>query len=314
MFYVYEWFKKDTNEIIYVGKGTRNRYKVRKHNKLFNEIITAYDCDSRIVKYFETEEEAFNYEFQKVNELKTKGQCICNIYNGGFGGTQESWTEEKRKWYSDHNCMKSEKQRERMSKNNPMKNKVISEKVKSKNQRKVNINGVTYKSVGEACKVYNVSFDTMKVWCTKGINPKKELCRYDDENQKYYSNKRYNIGGCKQIQYKTTIYESVLDIAEELKISKYTIYRWAKKGFDDNGNICKYTNDKRDLTFKPYVAGEEKRKPIIVNGILYNSKKEAEEKLNIKKGGLEPYIKGIRKNNKYICEYVNQQPSHEKSK
>ena len=35
MFYVYEWFIKETDEIIYVGKGCRNRYKVRKHNRFF---------------------------------------------------------------------------------------------------------------------------------------------------------------------------------------------------------------------------------------------------------------------------------------
>lgn len=36
MFYVYEWFIKETNEVIYVGKGKGKRYKVRKHNRLFD--------------------------------------------------------------------------------------------------------------------------------------------------------------------------------------------------------------------------------------------------------------------------------------
>lgn len=31
MFYVYEWYIVDTGEIIYVGKGKGNRYKVRKN-------------------------------------------------------------------------------------------------------------------------------------------------------------------------------------------------------------------------------------------------------------------------------------------
>lgn len=30
MFYIYEWFNVDTNEVFYVGKGVYNRYKVKK--------------------------------------------------------------------------------------------------------------------------------------------------------------------------------------------------------------------------------------------------------------------------------------------
>ena len=52
MFYVYEWFIKETNEVIYVGKGCGRRYKVTKHNKFFNDMIKRFDCDSRIIKEF----------------------------------------------------------------------------------------------------------------------------------------------------------------------------------------------------------------------------------------------------------------------
>ena len=40
MFYVYEWFVKESGEVFYVGKGTKNRYKVKKHNKFFNDFIS----------------------------------------------------------------------------------------------------------------------------------------------------------------------------------------------------------------------------------------------------------------------------------
>ena len=83
MFYVYEWYVVESGEIFYVGKGTRNRYKVRKHNKFFNDFITRYNCDSRIIKEFKTEKEAFEYEYERINELKCIGQCVCNIYKGG---------------------------------------------------------------------------------------------------------------------------------------------------------------------------------------------------------------------------------------
>lgn len=310
MFYVYEWYIKDTNEIIYVGKGIRNRYKVKKHNRLFNEMIKRFDCDSRILKYFETEKEAFDYEYERVNELWNMGQCCCNIYKGGLGGTVEWWTEERKQYYSEHNVMKNEKQRKRMSVNNPMKNKEIAKKVNSKNCRPVIINGVEYKSVIDVCQKYNVSYATVNKWCEKGINNLFEPCRYKDEEQVVFVGKRYNKGGSKSVIYNGKKYESPIDLSIELSISKFVVYRWCKKGFDDNGSPCRYADDKRELTYQKYINGEQHKKPIVVNGVLYPSKADAEKALNIKTGGLAPYINGTRKNKKYICEYVNQQPSH----
>ena len=310
MFYVYEWYIKDTNEIIYVGKGCRNRYKVRKHNKLFNEMIKRFDCDTRILKHFDNEKDAFDYEYQRVNELWAIGQSCCNIYKGGLGGTINWWTDEKRKWYSDNNVMKSEYQRKRMSTNNPMKNKEIALKVNEKNKKKVVINDIEYNSVLDVCKKYNVCYETVQKWCKKGTNPFGEKCRYYNEKQVEFVGKRYNIGSCKSVTYNGNHYESTLDLASALNIKKSTAYKWCQNGFDDNGNPCRYNNDTRDLVYKKYINGEQLKKPIIVNGIYYPSKTDAERALNIKGGGLTPYINGTRKNKKYICEYVNQQPSH----
>ena len=133
MFYVYEWFIKENDEVIYVGKGCRRRYKVTKHNKFFNDMIKRFDCDSRIIKEFDNEKDAFSYEYERITELKAKGQCVCNIYEGGCGGTTDWWTEDKKQWYSEHNVMKNEAQRKRMSENNPMKNKSVALKVNKKN-------------------------------------------------------------------------------------------------------------------------------------------------------------------------------------
>ena len=102
MFYVYEWFNVNSGEVIYVGKGTKRRYKVRKHNKLFNELISKVPCDSRIIAEFPSEEEAFLYEQERIAFLKSKGECECNIYKGGFGGSVADWSDDKRKQYSEH--------------------------------------------------------------------------------------------------------------------------------------------------------------------------------------------------------------------
>ena len=310
MFYVYEWFIKETNEVIYVGKGCRQRYKVKKHNKFFNEMIKRFCCDSRIVKFFENEQDAFNYEYERIKELKQKNQCVCNIYEGGTGGITDWWSEERKLWYSKNNVMKNERQRKRMSENNPMKNKEIAFKVNQKNKKQIIINNIEYNSVLEVCNKYNVSYDTIKNWCNKGINPFGEICKYKNQEQVIFTGKRYNKGSCKSLIYKNKEYESPIDLAEELKINKSKIYHWCKKGFDNEGNICKYKNDTRNLIYKKYCIGEQNKKPIIVNGVYYSSKAEAEKALNVKGGGLSQYINGKRKNKKYICEYVNQQPSH----
>ena len=158
MYYVYEWYVIETNEVFYVGKGTRNRYKVKKHNKFFNDFNSRYNCDSTIIKTFQKEEDAFSYEYERIKELKALGQCVCNIYEGGTGGTTSWWTREMRESYSKKNVMKSEKQRIRMSQNNPMKNKEVSQKVGMTKRRRVIIGDRIYNSVSEAKNAYNTCF------------------------------------------------------------------------------------------------------------------------------------------------------------
>lgn len=186
MFYVYEWYIKDTQEIIYVGKGCKNRYKVTKHNKFFNEMIKRYKCESRIIKEFKNEKDAFDYEYIRINELKKKGQCICNIYQGGTGGTVNWWTDELRKQYSENNVMKSEKQRERMKNKNPMSNNDIAEKTNGKKRRKVIIGNITYISIKEAKEALGVSYSNLMTWNKKGITPNGEKIKI--ESQKQYWN------------------------------------------------------------------------------------------------------------------------------
>lgn len=181
MFYVYEWYIVETGEIIYVGKGCRNRYKTTQHNKFFRDMIKRFHCESRIIKEFESELEAYSYEHDRTVELKAIGQCVCNIYLGGTGGTTNWWTNERRHEYSERNVMKTELQRTRMKENNPMKNKEISKKVAASISKTVRINGILYNSLKEASKDFNVSDVTITNWCKKGHNPKGQICEYIDK-------------------------------------------------------------------------------------------------------------------------------------
>ena len=126
MYYVYEWFNKNTNYIFYVGKGCRNRFKSITHrNKLFKKYIAKNECECRIVKTFDLENEAFIFEHERIMFLKENGQAHCNLDNGGKGGCHFVWTEEMRSYKSKYNPMKDMKQRKRMSSYNPMRDKKV---------------------------------------------------------------------------------------------------------------------------------------------------------------------------------------------
>lgn len=313
-FYVYEWFNVKTSEIFYVGKGCNKRATSLSHrNKLFKKYISENQCDYRIAKHFENEDDAFNYEHKRIIELKKIGQATCNLDYGGVGGCNFVWTSEMREYKSQYNPMKSLSQRERMKNKNPMKNKEINEKVAQSIRKPVIIGGIEYKSVREAAKTNGVSEGIIITWCKKGVNDKLQPCKYKNKEQVEFIGKRYNKGCCKPLLYKGKYYESPIDVARELNISNSTVCLWAKKGFDANGNPCKYIDDNKEYIFKPFIYGEAFRKPIKVNGIIYPSKREAEKAFGLKKGGLSRYIAGEYKKPKYVCEYVNQQPSQEKS-
>ena len=194
MFYVYEWYIKDTNEIFYVGKGCGKRYKTtRDRNKLFIDTIQKYNCDSRIIKYFQNEKDAFEYETKRINELKSQGLCKCNIHSGGAGGSSKYWTDQLRQEYSINNPMKAPEQRIRMSINNPMKNKEVVKKVTAKKSKQIIINNIEYESINAVRRHYEVSYDAVKTWCKKGMTPYGEQCRFVNPDHAVTNKRKANI-------------------------------------------------------------------------------------------------------------------------
>lgn len=82
IYYVYEWYNIDTGEIFYVGKGRGLRCQHRapgNRNKKFVNYVNKNNCTYR--KVFENldEETACGLEDKRIKELKSKGQCICNL-------------------------------------------------------------------------------------------------------------------------------------------------------------------------------------------------------------------------------------------
>lgn len=302
MYYVYEWYEINTNEIFYVGKGCGERYKCRKRNNKFNEYVKNHECDSRIIKYFDTEQEAFEYEYIRIEELKMAGQCSCNVMKGGRGGTAECWSDESREYYSEHNIMKEKEQRERMSKFNPMKNKEIAIRTNSKKRKAVVIGDKEYESVKEAMLAYGICWDVFNNWCIKGTNPFGEKCKYKDEPQVESKDEQFNNKKCNSIIYGGTKYNSKTDLAKEKGVSPGTVSKWLRRGFGPHGVPCAFDNS--------VTCSINKRvKPVIINGIEYKSCYAASKILNIPSSTLYSYLHGARTSTEYICEYGNQQPS-----
>ena len=309
-FYVYKWYVKDTGEVFYVGKGCKVRYRqTRKRNQIFKDFYNNNICENQIIKTFQTEEDALAYENEQITFYKSIGQCKANLDNGGKGGTHSAWTAEMRANKSKNNPMKNPTQRKRMSEHNPMKNKEVAMRVRLKNIKPVIINNVRFESVKAASKHFKVTEWTVIKWCRKGFNYDMQSCYYEGETPKPITQKRYNLGGCKPAKYKNKIYESPMDIAKELNVDHSTVGKWLKRGFDPNGNVCRYLNDTNIYTYKKPVRGEQNCRPIRVNGIEFESIKAATKYFGVSDSLFAPYLAGKRKTTKYICEYVNQQPS-----
>lgn len=202
-FYIYEWYIVDTNEIIYVGKGSKKRYLSKQHNKLFKEFIKRFSCKSRIVEYFEDEQKAYEKEFDRINELKAINQCVCNINAGGSGGgasiktKMNRWTPKEREKYSLNNVMKNQKQRERMSKNNPMKNKEYAKKNGIAHRKQIFIGNQKFNSITEASEYFNTNKTTICDWCRNGYfkRNKNIKCGYVNQHPSYTNTDRSSIEG-----------------------------------------------------------------------------------------------------------------------
>lgn len=238
MFYVYEWYDKKSGVVIYIGKGCNKRYlSTRKRNKLFSDYISQHDCASRIVREFESEEDALKFEREQICIHKKYGECFCNLDDGGTGGVNFIWTEEMRKYKSQNNPMKRQDQKQRMIKANPMKNKDISTRVAAKKSRAVVIKGITFESTKAAGEHFNRHPEQIQTWCKRGYDSDKEPCRYVDEVQKNFelittSSKKVIVDGI--------LYKSVKEAANHYGVWSETIIRAIKNNRTFKDHTCKY--------------------------------------------------------------------------
>lgn len=80
-FYVYIWWNDDKEEVFYVGKGTKNRYKSRKTNRsqYFINTVNKYKCHPEIVVSNLTNDEALQAEVMVEKILRKNGCHLVNL-------------------------------------------------------------------------------------------------------------------------------------------------------------------------------------------------------------------------------------------
>lgn len=252
MFYVYEWFVKETGEIIYVGKGSKKRYLSKQHNSMFKEFLKRYDCESRVIAYYEEEADAFQKEFERIYELKQAGQCVCNIHDGGYGGggsshqsTGERWTEEARRKHALNNVMKSEEQRRRMSVNNPMKDPEVAARVTAQKCRPIIVGNRRFESIVSASKHFGVSANALAGWPKRGFSPQGERCFYEDEGEKKGWKQLYNLRrqtNSIQVLVDGQLFCSMKAACEKIGVSPRTLSNHIKEQKPIKGHFCVYAN------------------------------------------------------------------------
>lgn len=90
-YYIYIWIRKDKEEVFYVGKGSKNRYKdMSMRNRYFLNIVNKVGMDNIEIKIIEdglTEEEAFNREIYYIDFYKKEGCKLANLTKGGEGSS-----------------------------------------------------------------------------------------------------------------------------------------------------------------------------------------------------------------------------------
>lgn len=84
-YYVYEWFIVESQEVFYVGKGCKYRYKTTKReNRYFMHMLSTHNCDVRKIADNLTEQEALDLERERIAYYRAlPNSRLTNVQDGG---------------------------------------------------------------------------------------------------------------------------------------------------------------------------------------------------------------------------------------
>lgn len=212
-YYVYRHYKKNTNEVFYIGMGKevnfrRSRSK-RYRNNHWHNIVNKYDFNVEIVAENLTEQEAIELEIfliQSYGRLDLGTGCLVNMTDGGEGVFNPSL--------------------ENISKKSGVNSK-MSKRVKDMD------NNIIYNSLTECCHINNLNYSSMKRRLSGRNKNKTPFVYIDKENNpigKYSEDISQPKCACKGNRNKkcislTTkkIYECTRQASEDLNIKKGTL-------------------------------------------------------------------------------------------
>lgn len=97
MFYVYRHIRLDSNKPFYVGKGQGIRaHRFGCRNKRWLNIAKKFNYKVEIVRYFNDENEALEFEKTLIKLYKSYNLCEANLVDGGKGSSGWKVSEETR--------------------------------------------------------------------------------------------------------------------------------------------------------------------------------------------------------------------------
>ena len=228
-YYVYIYWRLDTNEPFYVGKGRGNRWRrLDRNNKHFIRIINKHSIAVEIIKNNLTEKEANDIECWLINELvfeygysidipnnrsKEHGCHLVNATWGGEGASGYKHTEENKKRISK-SCKLS------------WENEELKKKVSARNVKRWEENENYRKKMHEKLRGENNPMYGKNAYEGKTKEEMEQIGKKISEKSKGKNN-----GNAKSIICLTTkkIFYTVQDAMNEYNI----------KGTSDIGKVCK---------------------------------------------------------------------------
>lgn len=101
-------------------------------------------------------------------------------------------------------------------------------------------------------------------------------------------------------------YAGTIDAATELGVWTNTVLNWCKRGYDTNGNPCRYEDEEQ----KKYVFKKTNSKAVLLGDVIYPSLRAAAASVGAT--DTSPLCRALKTHKTYYgmkCEYVDQQPS-----
>lgn len=95
MFYVYQHRREDSNDVFYVGKGVRQRFKkCTGRNSYWHRVVDKHGFKAEIVANDLDEELAFFFETELIDLYRRDGLQLVNMTDGGEGASGYKHTDE----------------------------------------------------------------------------------------------------------------------------------------------------------------------------------------------------------------------------